>query len=388
LRKAVLPLSAALLTSPLLYSYVDNHYCDGLIPPLMVIVCISVYGALSGQGRYWSVLAIASAALLPFLRYHMLPTTMVTWLVLGIAGKEMPWLNRASTTWARWIAQSAVLLPPIMIYMGLKLFYHTDAGRLSISNIPQQEFSLFLLMSVVYVPALILVLLTDRLNRNQYLFVVCSLLAQLPLMLMFDPGWIPWSRNYLAFSGQVAFLGAVAYATCDKPMLVKQAALALTILAGGAGIVSAQKNDVLFGENENRIGYDKALQYIQDNYSKDTVYFQTPLYGPYAFDGLLYGPRFAGLNARIVRINPAPATPLGEPYLLLRSLPCEARVAILHWRKSASLPLVMRNGLVMEKYNQNAGLPFKVVFEAADEHSEGRKGIMVVERVGSCDGSR
>lgn len=377
----------ALGFSPLAYSYLSNLYSDVYIPIFTLLGFISLYSFSKTNSWKWFVIGCGFFSLVVFLRQHMLPTFMVG--ILGLLFFVFKNYGFTKRTIFLMILTLIVCVVPIFIYLiTVTMFFHSDAGRVSLSNVFEQDLYLFVLMFFVYIPSAFFIFYRSNAFGWVGVFLLLSVLGQLSLYMLFEPGWMPWSRNYLSFSGQFIFFMLLAFST-EKKLICSlrkyYVALSAMVLFSLSGIYSYKNNDVLFGENENIMPYEEVLNYLTNNMKNEpsAFYFQVPVYGPTAFHRLLdINGKYGALTYRFAFVK---GPDIGNPYAFLNSLSCDAKIVVLHWRSGASLPSIIRNTLFFEKYNPSSGLPFEIVYEIASPLSEGRKGLMVVRRISSCE---
>jgi hypothetical protein len=376
------------LLSPLNITYFENYYIDLLIPFLVFTTLVAIYSYAETKDNFWLLIAIFSILITPFLRQHMLPTS----IIFSLATMLIAYKNYHKKP-LKYVLITLIFLTalfPLLFYIyTITNYYHNDQTRVFIKNIFKQDYPILILLSPIYIPAIIF-LNNLFIKKDFFIFVaLTSLFAQLLLYGMFEPGWMPWSRNYLSFVGQIFFLVIFINKKKDIKIFIKNnlSFILLFILIFISSVYYSKNNNTLFSENENRIRYDYALNYIQKNYSPNKkIFFQVPIAVPATLNFILDYENFNLQDFdrnRLIPILLASQDKLGNPYLFLNSLDCRADLALIHWRSPTSFSSAI-NYLSFEKFNASSNIPFRIVYEHSEPIHRGKVGLMIVERIEKC----
>ncbi len=373
-------LSLVTATSPLLLCYTSDKFLDISHPLLFFAGFASLtLGAL--RHRSWFAVAIWCAGLLPLLRDNGLPTTLV--LAGAVALFELFGGRFVSAAVAFVVGAG----PGLAYYVLKTLGTAVDSARLSASHLGQQDYDLFFAYLPVYLPwALVLTAgcglwaWRGTARRVVLCATVASLLGQMAIYALFEPGWMPWSRNYLMFFGQVLFLGCVGAPTRGvRRALFFAGALGLNVATNIYLNCFELPRNRLFHEPIAVYRYDHLSSFIAANPEvlppNSTVYMSVPAAVPLAFKVV----PFPGIEFKPVYFSDSPVdwrSFISFPELL-RRVPSESRYFLFHWRVSRGVFKVGRSAVPRPSAQEIAG--YRILFESEDPLSDGNAGLMLLE---------
>jgi hypothetical protein len=375
-------------SSPVLLCYTSDKFLDIGHPILFFMGFIALaVGVL--QDRSWLSVAVWSASLMPLVRDNALPTTLV--LVGAVAVYELSRARFAASVVALFVG----CWPGVAYYLTKSAVTSIDSTRLSYNNIWQQNYGLFFGYLPVYIPWAFLLLgccglvaLGWRSWSQRFIVssLVASLFAQLAVYAIFEPGWMPWSRNYLMFFGQVvalACLGFLVYRATHRRLWVL--ILTLNVATNAYLNFFELTRNRLFHESIAIFHYDKLKTFMLSNPSVvphgSTIHVSVPVVFPHLPFSSMQIPRDTG-----VMFNPIIFAGYIFDWRSLMSFrdfieraPQDAKYLMFHWRVSRLLFNHGRSNAARPTGEELAG--FRVLFEAVDPFSDGLTGMILLERI-------
>jgi len=358
------------------------------------------------------------AGMAPQTRDHILFSSLFSGVFLASLYLVRQREKIARLTAEDWIGAGLLLALaalPGLLYTALKTsFNNIDASRLHLSNLPEQDYATFFIFLWVYMPPLVLagviwlIWWVVRRRPQRWLYgdhlVVGALWVclglQMALLFLFEPHWIPWSRNYLTFYGPLMVLGVLGIARLadvirnrwPRLLLASPAATVPAVMAVAIGLELAVTlpevhRDVIFNEPGSLIAYDQLFACMQkhpEELAGQTVYMQVPGGVPYGFN---FAWRNEGWRIKDIIRTVTPVrwgdgyfrqlfAPLDE---ILRHVPPDWQFLMYHWREPRTWSPAIQAWYALKP----TSLPpsSRILCEIVDPHSDGTKGVMLIQRL-------
>jgi hypothetical protein len=386
-RREALLFTLSSVLSGCLLTYTTDFYLDISLAFFFLLMSVNLYGGFAYA---------MAAGLATLTRDSAVPASLLTAMVLGI----VLLLQKTSRPrrWADVALLAGLAAGPGLLFTLIKqtTTNSDDRVRLAFEHIAHQHYGLFLLSLPVYGSPIIiggaLATLSPRLwKSNKALLVIWgSIAAELLIYALFVPTWMPWSRNFLMFIGQITVLAAIGLHALAKtrPAMQKFMPYLLGISAVfQAGILIAYfNNNMIFHENEVWLPYDRLLDCMDKNADKlagNSIAVQTPMHFPSSF---VYE-----LNRHYRQQLPMTFMPIlwqGKSFDEKNFMTFTDAVArmdkshflIFHWMRPSSFVEAVHATPTVERPSQTELADFEVLCSYDDQHSEGRNGVMLVER--------
>lgn len=365
-----------ILTSPILLSFTLVKYIDIWQVYFLFLTFYFIWKNETVENSRYFLLIVISCSLLPLFRENILPTCVVIYCYLVFCIIKMP-----RTNWLRSFIALGLSVMPIFIFMMLKAYSGmAEAGRLSLVNVVDQDYSLFVLMLFFYIPFTFLALIYlfksigQKYKENVFVQVLlASLFVQAIVYFLFEPGWIPWTRNYLMLFPQlflVSLLGCIHYYSSIKMVRVL---LIFVLIANVFGLYALKNGSKYFFENEINTSYEGLANYISlnaDKFEGQLIHSQMPnLYHP-SLDRL-------GIRNKLSRKFERYAS-----FPRLQYLSKGGKYYLFHWRESSTLVPRINQMPSIAKPNNAQLKGFNILYQYIDPWSNGARGYLLLEKVG------
>jgi hypothetical protein len=384
-------------TSPLLLSFTIDNYLDIGHAPIFLIIMSCLYWGVKKNNIYLLTLAGIFASLAPLVRENAIPTTVLISLFLGLYGSL---IYPKNLKWSTLI--SIITILPFALFYYFKTHYTSiDADRLSILNIFHQDYMSFFKMLFFYLNPFIIILSlfsllwTDKKTRLIVAFIIASLSGQLLIYALFQPGWIPWSRNYMMFYSQLIFLSLLGiswlHTYSSKFKIVTAMLLILAIIFNCILDKSQLNKNKYFHEIEIQYNYLSFFDYLYNSHDavkpNSLIYLQVPIATPYSFQYSQEAMRNKHQNPlsvsfKQIEMNHQPAAM--ENMMTFRQLtkimPKDAHYILFHWWIPNSKINILSIYPHIPKPTQQELINYKILFENADPGSNGNAGIMLLKK--------
>lgn len=241
-------------TSPLLLTYTTDFYLD-IGHPVLAIAAFALLARFFRGSNRSGVGSAVCASLLFFVRDNALPTTAVVAFALFC---QTLYRDRSPRGFRRGTVLGVLTLLPPVLYLVLKTRATlVDTARLSVQNLFLQDYVTFFAYLLFYCgPYFLLGALTRR--RLFLGLLALAFVGELLVYGLFQPGWIPWSRNYMMFLGPLAGMGILGLASLPRNPTAYRAALGilgLQVVFQGYGLIAQFNRNEYFHENEIRFEY-------------------------------------------------------------------------------------------------------------------------------------
>ncbi len=378
--------SLLVATSPLLLSLTSDKYLDIGHPAVFMFVCFGFYKSVKTGNIKWQVITAVSAGLLPLIKDNAVPTAFIAGAGLFYLRVKKFWTLQRSGQGVLLLA--AACLPGVMYVFMKSQNVCGDAERLAFQNIYIQDYRLFFMFLALYSPIAFvfmspLGLFRDKQNVLFAVFLLGSLTGQFFVYAMFFPGWIPWTRNYLMFYGQIAVCGIMGMSTALKYIrhgswwiiFICFISLAFNLIFGALNV----RKNVFFHELETGYPYDHLSEYINNN---KTTFNNSEIYVHVPASMSKFRVNIPEVNVKIIPVSACGAAAKNSMMSFEEfeeCLPASARYCLFHWRISrahvpaAEFPKVRKPELLGRKN-------IRVIAEFSDARSDGNIGIMLFER--------
>ncbi len=390
-RRVSLALALLLATSPLLLCYATERYLDIAHPLFAILLFVELYALIASPTSTAAYSVIAAAGFLSFVRDNTAPTTLLTVLV---AAGYVFW-HRAPG-WRRWAHAALMVLAgvaPLLAYYRFKsLSTSVDAGRVALRHLSAQNYSDFFMMFPYYVPFVFVVLAFfaptgDNKRRIAAASCFVSLGAQLFAYAVFQPGWMPWSRNYLMFYGQVVACGLIGAQALLTTWPRFRPAVLLLCVAGTTWNVWASSRElgrnVVFHEAVLRYDYPRLFEALAGG----VLPAGATLYMNYPSDDTAWA-MAAGLHPiGDVKVEKIKFDPKTSGYSLrdfmtfaeLRErLPQEAEYVLFHWHEPTTRVPILANWKNAPRPTSTELADFEILGEFVDPISTGHNGMVLL----------
>lgn len=421
---AVLSISSALLLSYTMSFYIELHYVSVLLFSFWLL-------ALGTEKNSPEVVftAVFVSSLAPIMRESALGGTIgiVVAAILwhSLHGKSDKVINNFFSSF---LYIFAGLLPFSMYYLAKSNYTNWDRTRTSLSYIFHQDYySLFSYAFIYLGPLFILasfilcvyfkqasqqlhhisawsrakkIALIGRgealyspqqtsteldPTKSSYIYVLLAALVgiilELAMQVIFLPGYMPWTRNYLFYYAQFMVLSILCVNYLGQKKVSKNLFLIL-LLIGGVLINTFighnyLKSNKWFHESEFVFDFRPITAYINEHrqqFENQTIYIYWPEHFPTYPENLL--PNFI----KLIKIPALKAEPLFFPFDRIQSaLPKDARYILFYYLKNNAkpqafheIPAVIRPRLTYYSY--------QVLVESVDPWSYGNNGVMLLEK--------
>lgn len=383
--------------SPLMLSYTTDKYLDLWHPPVFLMAVSHLAAFLSSPrdkaASGW--LAALYCGLLTLVRENAFPTTFLFAAILGV----VMWRDIGFRT-----AFRAVLLatmPFVLFYLAKSLSGASaiDTGRLTLANLSRQDYAAFFGWLPYYLPWETVGLLASvvffraapvRGATPGLIVAALSLAVQLFIYAVFEPGWMPWTRNYLMFSGQLAFCAIVGFHAWSSAATRWRRNCRLAAIGAAAIYMlhldcTALRHSVRFHENEMKFDFRAARRVLETREQSQAapVYVHITIVAPLAQFRYFAG---SGINLVPVLYGTARADRANFMRwpLFAERLPSDAQLALFCYRETHTGPSIIREmpQVPRPRDTEIAQSGWRVVQDLPDPLAEGRIGMLVLERAG------
>jgi len=372
----------AYICTPLLFSFITDRYLDVAHPFFM---CVSIWFAIQ-TSKYKIKNYALTAALLGGLTSLVRDNTFPFNFVLSLCLAGICW-QKFDFKFSIKILILASL--PTLIYILVKQNASglVDSQRLSLSNIVNQDLGLFFNFWFFYFPICSSVLfflgVKKLFEERHYLIIILvffTLFFQLFLYLVFQPGWIPWARNYLMFYGCIVAISLYGYINYIQKNQLLRILMILTILTNFFIYFFLFKNNKFFHQNEIVFRYDEALTDLKDlNLKKGDLYMNAPLLVPYSLTKEISD---ANINPNIFyphlnKLN-------GFKFLTFKEILSDLnkqKYILFHFREAKSFMSILNNFPFVRRPTEEELRGFKILRTYFDPWSENQNGLMIIENM-------
>jgi hypothetical protein len=372
-------MSCLTATSPVLLCYTSDKFLDIGHPILFFVGFLSLLLGVRGN-RSSLAIAIWCASLMPLVRDNALPSALL--LATFVAVHELVERRIVSAV----IALLVGCWPGAAYYVLKSLASSVDSARLSVSNLAQQDYGLLFAFLPVYIPwAVVLLCLYSivSLRRSSGIWmpvvILSSVGAQLAIYALFEPGWMPWSRNYLMFFGQFLALGvyALSVVPAERGQLVK-VMLSMNIATNVYLNYSELNKNRIFHEVSVMYRYDQLMDFIKKNPvlvpPQAEIAMSVPVAIPLSFRIEQQG---ANLKPIYYADSAADWRSLMSFEEFVRRVPERHKLLLYHWRTSRAL-FKASGSSVSRPSNEQLGA-YRILFESVDPLSDGASGFLLLE---------
>ena len=241
--------------SPLQAGFTSYLYLDLVIPAIVIVILLCVHRFELTSDRSALDSALLLACVLPLIKQSMATSFLcfIAFYFWNFKRERYPFL----------FSRLILVAFPICFLIAQAHAIDIDRGRLNLSNIFLQEYWKLFVMAPIYMPGVVFVL-CDFVRRKRFCLSPSVLLAgsiftvQLLLYAIFEPGWMPWSRNFLALEGVVVFVSVLFASDCVfKNRGWTTAASLIVVPLCFASLISYQRetSNFFYGEIESAFDY-------------------------------------------------------------------------------------------------------------------------------------
>jgi hypothetical protein len=263
-----------------------------------------------------------------------------------------------------------------------------DGSRLSFHFLSEQNYFVFFQSSIFYLPWIPIFILLPwswkKLSKPSLYAVIIAVLsfgAQLFLYGLFQPGWMPWSRNYLMFYGQILFIAWILSDELQGKTFKWLTPLALLIQVGfQLTLFPELKNNILFHENEIIYNYPAVFHQLSHNRlikECPEVVANVPLSKSESWRRAesLFPPKIKFTILR--QLNQEPRFQNFKDFLNEVN---EQKVCLLyHYRKNITQIPFLSSNFNAERPDLDSLKNFEVLIDFIDPISQGRNGILLLK---------
>jgi hypothetical protein len=381
--------------SPLNLSFATDKYLDLGHPAVFLLASFHLVSFLrdprKADGSAW--LCALYAGILPLVRENAIPTTLLYVATISVV---LLIQRRIQLT----LRCGVVAVAPFAVYYLAKISAGAssiDTTRLSFSYVSQQDYGLFFQWLPFYLPIEFagLVLLVVLISRTDFLkeyragvvIVLASFFAQLLIYAVFEPGWMPWTRNYLMFSGQLLFLAVLAFSVFMRAVPARGLVAHSTLAIGAICLLALDLKELprlgRFHENELKYDYRELREIIERTSSTpgERVYFQIPIIVPASLLRYFRGASFVAEpvlfdGQRADRRNFMSWSDFAQ------RVPHEAKTAVFHYRSSTVLPQAIREHPQQSRPTpqQISEAGWKTIADIPVALADGKSGMLLLRR--------
>ncbi|MEK7397661.1 MAG: hypothetical protein AAB116_12085 [Candidatus Poribacteria bacterium] len=392
--RASLLLSLPIAVCPIMLSLTSEKYLDVGHPFFFFLASFFLYEAIRTSDFRMAILSGLSSGFLSLIRDNSAPTTMLyggALLLLGFMGSEADLFRKLRNAVVPFLAAT---VPFVMFYFLKQKTTNIDVDRLRLANVFEQDYILFFRMAVIYLPIPsvlgIFAFFHGTVRHNFAILVIFgSLVAQLMIYGLFQPGWMPWTRNYMMFLGQALFMGLLAiHQLIQFAKKLRPALLAISVFGLGLNVfVGATElgRNRIFHENENRFAYDQLMLFLAENqteFGNETLYLHVPIEIPTSFEKAV---QTANVRFRFWPVYFDEQKVSFNNFMgfedFIQRLPSDFRYLIYCWRNPQTLSMVINNYPHPQKPSSEQLKNYRVLLEAIDPWSEGRYGLMLLQKI-------
>jgi len=365
------------LSVPVLYAYQVSFYIELPYVPLQLFSLLFALRYLRSETRADWVIAIGFAALGTLVRESVWPFALCLSTVLSLRA-----LAQRRFFWGLWGPIAG--LGPFVLYYAARYLYTNggyDGSRLSFANLPQQDWPALFLSAPQYLGlgiclgVLGVVWALPRMSRQERLLVLAVCLPSLGLALLeygiFEPGWMPWSRNYFLFVGPAILV----FLVCAKYFLqaagrIWAVALFLVCMVGNLYILHGLfGDDRYFHENEAVFNVEQVLK--KAALPQGTVVYDCR---PLFFQHVVAE---QPINTCPYILGFLPWETIGNKY------PQDARyILYYHFRNRVKLAIFVRRKRPAPPVSaEELGSEYRIIARVDDPFSQGEIGVTLIERL-------
>lgn len=406
----------------LLIAYLNSLYLDLPHVPILFAGGYLAYKAMTDL----SITKFASGTLLiglaPLVRDSVLPGVAIFLTLSAIGFAFLYWKKFPRVSIFRPLLYVSLvvvfgLFPGVSYVIAKSLMSSVDVGRLSISNMLQQDYRMFFAVLMIHLPFWILVALVwyvgirtpiekrdgpqsgrwfARPETWSWLAIVGYSLMELALYSGFQLGWMPWSRNYLMFLGLIYVAGFIiihkinSYDVMTASTVILPALIA-TIIFKILITVSFMGRSVIYNENEVLNDYKKLKECLLIHSIGKRVAVHIPIQLPYSFRYVVLGNYIFDAYKPLILSDPQmkmellPTTFAKKDVdfenfmtydLFLSKIGENVDQVIFHYHASQGLFRV-NQALVVAK--PNISPPNKILCDIPDPLSLGVRGVLLIQ---------
>ena len=397
LRKSglALLLTLAYVSSPLLLSYTADKYLDIGHPVLFSLSSYWIYQLILVRSEYAALMAALAVSVLFSVRDNSAPTTLLYSVVIFIFFS--PWGGFAPKGLRSWKKSGFFFLTaffPLFAYVAIKTGVNQgDVARLSINHIFSQNYRDFFSHLLLEIPLVTLLFLLPgalvftgkKLEQEKTIGIGVLLLScfgQLGIYSIFQPGWMPWSRNYLMFCGQIFVCALIAFAEIMRfgKKGIQVAAVVSVVIVFAFNLVFGSlelKSNRFFHENEFHYEYQTLFkELVKSNFIPrgSTVFTNFT-----DTTSLLYSAKQVGFP-----LEHYPRTMVGGLLVsfenFVQSATKGARYFLFHYRNPQSaMPILKNNYPVNHRPTESELEGFKILIDLPDPGSNQKIGMILLE---------
>ncbi len=384
-------------TSPLLLAFTTDKYLDIGHVPLFFLLFTCLYWGISKKNINALTLAGVIASLMPLIRENAIPTTLLISAFLGLYGT---FIYPKRFSWATLIA-TATILPFLLFYYFKLHFLAIDTDRLSLHNAFHQDYQALFKMAFIYFNPIILTFSVialfwkDNNTRLVIALIFASIFGQLAIYALFQPGWMPWSRNYLMFHSQFIFLALLGIRWIQQYSLKLKSTLHLLLIFAILFNCFLDKHQLnrnqFFHEIEIRYDYLALFNYLsttQDIPKKSVIYLQAPIAIPYSFrysQEIIENKRGKPFSFSLHLIEKNHQAASFENMMtfnqFIKLAPHHAQYFLFHWWVPGSDIKIISTYPQVLRPTPTELAHYQVLFKSYDPWSDGKAGLMLLKHV-------
>ncbi|MDB5775642.1 MAG: hypothetical protein JWP38_1775 [Herbaspirillum sp.] len=331
----------ALAVSPLLASFMLSYYIEIPYISIELMALAWLVRGEKNQDAYALCLAVGLASVATLVRESTLPFAFFMVAAALYCSSRFSIERAGKIALQAWFVFAGLM--PCVLYSYAKLCYAgPQSTRLAMTNLLHQDWWLLLTYGLLYLNPIVLLFalaawrfIVRPKTRMLLVTMTAALVGTLFMYGMFEPGWMPWSRNYaLLLAPTVALALAGLYWLADK----FNSKVTQSILIGGS-LVNLVFASLYFTDNrlfhENEAIFDLAPALAQLGQLKGTVkvYEHRPVF----MRNQLVMP------SNITLVNLAPEISTFMPLSDIESrLPSDARWILYYYYQNAATPWKLR----------------------------------------------
>lgn len=382
----LIPASSPLLISYTMSFYIEIHYVGLVLFAATLLVC-----GLKQQRNDCLAAAAFVASIAPLIRESAFPSAFAIGATAALAVIIRP---NFQAQWIRRLAHGGYLLTlamlPFAVYYTAKSNYtNRDKELTSLLNVFLQDHASLALYSLLYLGPVVLALagaafLSWRKHALLILAALVALVGAHTIYAMFDPGYMPWSRNYLLYYAPLLMLVALgaesirshSIAAGRKLTWALTAAVALNI---GISFLCLDDNR-FFHESEAVFDEAKIARYLRDHRTRFEGRVLASARPAHMGAWQEWVPNFTSLSSLKEFDHPAYRGSFVPFHRVIRRLHPEAPFLLFYWFENHSRPKIFREIPRAPKPRPDELKGFIVLVEAPDRWSGGKSGVMLLAR--------